>query len=89
MSKLTPLSLSLIIILVVIVPVSLTGQTYELDYSIVSSGGGSAASGSYAVESIVTIIGTEAETQSSASYSLESPLAEAEPPAAVDDWMFY
>ena len=70
-------------------PVWITGQTYELDYSIVSNGGGESTSGNYAMESVVKVVGVEASTQSSISYSLENPMAEAEPPAAVEDWMLH
>lgn len=68
----------------------LTAAEYDLEYSIVCDGGGSSVSANYEAESIITITGVEeGAPQSSASYSVESLLAEPEPPASVDAWMFF
>jgi hypothetical protein len=64
-------------------------STYEVDYSVISSGGGEASSTSYEMESIVTTTGVDAQPQSSSTYAVDSPMAEAEPPAAVEDWMLH
>ena len=63
--------------------------SYELDYAVISSGGGDASSSSYNMDSIVSTTGVGAEAQSSSSYSVDSPLVDIEPPAAVEDWMLH
>lgn len=65
------------------------GQTYDLDYDVLSEGGGSAGSSNYELIAVINANGIEAETQSSTSYSVESVVSKQDSKSIVSDWMLY
>lgn len=76
--------------MILAVPASMTASVYELEFSIITDGGGASASDNYSAEIIITTSGVEeGAPQSSATYSVESLLVEPEPPLKVDSWIFY